>query len=253
MTAAGGIDRQRLDLALEARGLAPSRSRARDAILRGTVRVNGQPARKPNLMVAPGDEIVLDDPAAGYVSRAALKLLAGLEAGGIAVAGRICLDVGASTGGFTQVLLERGAARVYAVDVGHGQLAARFRNAPEVTVLEGQNARDLTRAEVPEPIDLLVCDVSFVSVTKVLGAPLGLCRADADAVVLIKPQFEVGREFVGGGGIVSDEAAIARAVAEVVAFMATHGFACRLSIASPIAGGDGNREIVAAFQRSRTA
>jgi len=241
-------DRLRLDLALEARGLLPSRSRARDAILRGTVRVNGEPALKPNLMVSASDSILLDDPAAGYVSRSALKLIAGLDAGAIAVAGRICLDVGSSTGGFTQVLLERGAAKIYAVDVGHSQLHDKFRNSAQVVVLEGQNARDLTRAETPDPIDLLVCDVSFVSVTKVLAPPLALCRPGADAVVLIKPQFEVGRDFIGGGGIVTDEGAIARATADVMAFMQTLGFSHRLSVPSPIAGGDGNREIVAVFR-----
>lgn len=241
-------DRRRLDLEIEARGLLPSRARARDAILRGTVSVNGQPAAKPNQMVSAADTINLDDPASGYVSRAALKLVAGLDAGGISVAGKTCLDVGSSTGGFTQVLLERGAGKVYAVDVGHGQLHERLRADRRVVVLEEQNARELTRAEIPEPIDLLVCDVSFVSVTKVLAPPLALCRPGADAVILIKPQFEVGRAHVGGGGIVTDEAAIARAVAAVIAFMASHGFRHRLSLPSPIAGGDGNRETVAVFR-----
>jgi 23S rRNA (cytidine1920-2'-O)/16S rRNA (cytidine1409-2'-O)-methyltransferase len=243
------IERIRLDVAIEARRLLPSRARARDAILRGTVTVNGEPAIKPNQMVVATDQIALDDPAARYVSRAALKLIAGLDAGAVLVEGRTCLDVGASTGGFTQVLLERGAAHVYAVDVGHDQLSARIRKNGKVTVIEGQNARDLTREEIPLPIDLLVCDVSFVSATKVLAAPLALCRPDADAIVLIKPQFEVGQGFVGGGGIVTDEAAIIRATGEVLAFMASQGFAHRLSVPSPIAGGDGNKEIVAVFAR----
>jgi len=242
--------RQRLDLALEARKLLPSRARARDAIRRGTVRVNGVAAAKPGQMVGDGDRIELDDPAAGYVSRAAVKLVAGLDAGGIAVAGRVCLDIGASTGGFTQVLLERGAARVHAVDVGHGQLHDRIRNDAKVVVLEGQNARDLTPSLIPGPIDLLVSDVSFVSVTKVLAAPLTLCRPGADAIVLVKPQFEVGRAHVGGGGIVTDPAAIEAAVAGVVAFMAAHGFLHRGALPSPIAGGDGNREIVALFRKA---
>jgi 23S rRNA (cytidine1920-2'-O)/16S rRNA (cytidine1409-2'-O)-methyltransferase len=240
--------RQRLDLAIEAKKLLPSRARARDAILRGTVKVNGVAACKPNLMVGATDRIELADPAAAYVSRAALKLIAGLDAGEIEVAGKICLDVGASTGGFTQVLLERGAARVFAVDVGHDQLHARLRRRPQVTVLEGQNARELSADLIPQPIDLLVCDVSFVSVTKVLAAPLARCRPGADAVVLIKPQFEVGREFVGGGGIVTDAPAIAGAIAEIIAFMGRHDFAHRLSVPSPIAGGDGNRETVAVFR-----
>jgi 23S rRNA (cytidine1920-2'-O)/16S rRNA (cytidine1409-2'-O)-methyltransferase len=241
-------ERQRLDLALEKRGLLASRARARDAVLRGTVKVNGAVALKPGLLVGDADIIVLDDPAAKYVSRAALKLIAGLDAARIDVAGKVCLDVGASTGGFTQVLLERGAAKLYAVDVGHGQLHPDVAADPRVVNIEGFNARELGRNQVPEPVDLLVCDVSFVSVTKVLKAPLGLCRADADAVVLIKPQFEVGREHVGKGGLVTDTSARARAEAEVVAFMAGEDWGHLASVLSPIEGGDGNREIVAVFR-----
>ncbi len=241
-------ERQRLDLALEARGLLPSRARARDAILRGTVTVNGTPASKPAQLVGNTDAIALTDPVAGYVSRAALKLIAGLDAGRIEARGRTCLDLGLSTGGFTQVLLERGAARVYGVDVGHGQVHPSIARDPRVVVLESINARDLSRAQVPEPVDLLVCDVSFVSATKVLAAPLSLCAPAADAVVLIKPQFEVGRERIGKGGIVTDSAAIAEAEAQVIAFMAENGWPHRLSVPSPIAGGEGNQEIVAVFR-----
>ena len=241
--------RIRLDLALEQRGFLPSRARARDAILRGTVSVNGEKAKKPNQMVGPDDIITLEDPAAGYVSRAALKLVAGLDAGGVEVAGKTCLDVGSSTGGFTQVLLERGAARVFAVDVGHDQLHASLRRNPRVVSLEGFNAREISRDEIAEPVDLLVSDVSFVSVTKVLEAPLGLCAKRAEAVILFKPQFEVGRDFVGKGGIVSDAEAEARAMGEVIAFVEAQGFAHRLSVVSPIAGGDGNIETVLVFGR----
>jgi 23S rRNA (cytidine1920-2'-O)/16S rRNA (cytidine1409-2'-O)-methyltransferase len=243
------VSRTRLDLALEQRGLMPSRARARDAILRGTVSVNGAPAKKPNQMVGTDDVLTLDDPAAGYVSRAALKLIAGLEAGNIDAAGKVCLDVGASTGGFTQVLLERGAARVFAVDVGHDQLHESLRRDPRVVSLEGVNARELDREIIPETIDLVVSDVSFVSVTKVLAAALGLCGPKAEAVVLFKPQFEVGREFVGKGGIVSDLGASERAMAEVVAFVEGAGFALRARVLSPIAGGDGNLETVLVFGR----
>ena len=242
-------DRVRLDLAIEARGLLPSRARARDAILRGTVTVNGLVATKPHQMVGEGDAIALDDPAARYVSRAALKLIAGLDAGAIDVAGRTCLDLGASTGGFTQVLLERGAARVYAVDVGHGQFSPVVAGDARVVSLEGTNANALTRGTVAEPIDLLVCDVSFVSVTKILAVPLGLCRAGADAVVLIKPQFEVGRENIGKGGIVTSRTAADGAVAEVIAFMGKEGWRNTAMLASPLKGGDGNSETVAVFRR----
>lgn len=243
------MNRIRLDLALEQRGLMKSRARARDAILRGTVQVNGAPARKPNQMVGEADLVTLDDPAAAYVSRAALKLIAGLDAGKVAVAGKTCLDVGASTGGFTQVLLERGAARVYAVDVGHDQLHQSLRADARVVSLEGHNARELDRDTIAENIDLLVSDVSFVSVTKVLAAPLGLCGPEARAVILFKPQFEVGREFVGKGGIVSDLAAGERAMAEVVSFVESAGFALEAKVVSPIAGGDGNVETVLVFGR----
>lgn len=243
------MSRIRLDLALEQRGLLPSRARARDAILRGTVSVNGERAKKPNQMVGADDAIALDDPAAGYVSRAALKLVAGLDAGGIGVEGKVCLDVGSSTGGFTQVLVERGAAKVFAVDVGHNQLHESLRSNPRVVSLEGFNARELSRAEIAEPVELLVSDVSFVSVTKVLEAPLGLCGPRADAVILFKPQFEVGRDFVGKGGIVSNAEAGARAMGEVIAFVEAQGFAHRVSVVSPIAGGDGNLETVLVFGR----
>lgn len=243
------MSRIRLDLALEQRGLMPSRARARDAILRGTVSVNGDAAKKPNQMVSDADVLAIDDPAAGYVSRAALKLIAGLEASNIGVSGKTCLDVGSSTGGFTQVLLERGAAKVFAVDVGHDQLHDSLRNDARVVSLEGTNARDLTRELVPDAIDLIVSDVSFVSLTKVLAAPLALCTPEAEAVLLFKPQFEVGRDFVGKGGIVTDADASARALSEVVSFVQEHGFSLRNQVTSPIAGGDGNVETVLVFSR----
>jgi 23S rRNA (cytidine1920-2'-O)/16S rRNA (cytidine1409-2'-O)-methyltransferase len=242
-------DRIRLDLALEQRGLVQSRARARDAVLRGTVTINGTAAAKPSQLVGPDDVIVLADPASRYVSRAALKLIAGLEAGGIDVAGKTCLDVGASTGGFTQVLVERGAAKVYAVDVGRDQLHPDVEALANVESLEGLNAKDLTTRIITEPIDLLVCDISFVSVIKVLAAPLALCRPGAEAVILIKPQFEVGREHVGKGGIVTDAAASANAVEAVIGFLREQGWTLRQSLPSPIAGGDGNKETLALFRR----
>jgi 23S rRNA (cytidine1920-2'-O)/16S rRNA (cytidine1409-2'-O)-methyltransferase len=147
------------------------------------------------------------------------------------------------------VLLERGAAKVYAVDVGHEQLHERVRMMPGVVSMEGVNVKDLTKAEVPEAVDLVVCDVSFVSLTKVLAAPLALCRMGADAVLLIKPQFEVGRENVGRGGIVSDDVAISEATVRVIQFMTEQGWDRRTSLPSPIAGGDGNKETVALFRR----
>jgi 23S rRNA (cytidine1920-2'-O)/16S rRNA (cytidine1409-2'-O)-methyltransferase len=242
-------DRIRLDQAIEGRGLLPSRARARDAVLRGTVTVNGVTAVKPHQMVGKDDAIALDDPAASYVSRAALKLIAGLDAGGISANGKVCLDLGASTGGFTQVLMERGAKRIYAVDVGHDQLSDRLKGSDRVVSLEGVNGRDLYSGNIPEAIELLVSDLSFVSVTKVIEAPLRLCAPGAEAVILIKPQFEVGRDKVGRGGIVTDETAIEQAVADVIGFMAERGWVLKTSVPSPIYGGDGNRETVAVFER----
>lgn len=242
-------ERIRLDLALEQRGLVPSRARARDAILRGTVTINGVTAVKQNQMVGRDDKLDLSDPAANYVSRSALKLVVGLDTGQIAVEGKVCLDVGASTGGFSQVMMERGARLIYAVDVGHDQLHQRLRGSDRIISMEGTNARDLTAEMIPEPIELLVSDVSFVSVIKVLEAPLALCSPTADAVILFKPQFEVGRRNVGKGGIVTSEDAIAVARDEVTAFVEAQGFTLKHSIASPISGGDGNEETVLVFGR----
>lgn len=244
-------ERIRLDQALEARGLTPSRARARDAVLRGTVEVNGVVATKPHQQVGASDIITLYDPAAGYVSRAALKLIAGLDAGTIDPSGKVCLDLGSSTGGFTQVLLERGAKHVYAVDVGHGQLHETLARDSRVTSLEGVNGRDLTTELIPEPIDLVVSDVSFVSILKVIFPVLALAAPGAEAVVLIKPQFEVGRENIGKGGIVTDDAAIVAATERIAAAMAEAGWGYRFAVASPIAGGDGNRETVAGFRRQQ--
>lgn len=242
-------ERRRLDQELEARGLLPSRARARDAVLRGTVTVNGIVATKPNQQVGDADSIALDDPAARYVSRAALKLVAGLDASDVDPAGKTCLDLGSSTGGFTQVLLERGAARVYAVDVGHDQLHESLRSDPRVVSLEGVNGRDLDRTLIPDPIELIVSDVSFVSILKVIDPVLSLAAPGAEAIILIKPQFEVGREHIGKGGIVTDDAATAEAVLRITAHFAQSGWASLFTLGSPIAGGDGNREIVAGFRR----
>ena len=179
----------RLDRLLVARGLVPTRARARDAVLRGTVRVDGAPASKPGQTVGEGAALALDDPAAPYVSRAALKLVAGLDAFGIDAAGAHALDVGASTGGFTQVLLARGAAQVTAIDVGHGQLAPALRADPRVTAIEGLNARDLTMDRLPHAPGLVVADVSFISLRLALPPALDLARPGARCVLLVKPQF----------------------------------------------------------------
>lgn len=243
------MSRGRLDHLLEARGLVPSRARARDAVLRGTVTVNGAVAQKPGQKVLDTDHIAISDPASGYVSRAALKLVAGLDAAGFDPRGKTCLDLGASTGGFTQVLAERGAERIYAVDVGHGQLHPRVAGLANVVSLEGANARDLTPALIADSIDLVVCDVSFTSLMKVIDAPSALCRAGAEAVLLVKPQFEVGREHIGKGGIVMPGPHVEAALSRVIAHMEGLGWQSLTALPSPLKGGDGNAEWVVALTK----
>jgi len=243
----------RLDQALVDRRLCASRSRARDAVLRGAVSVNGAVVAKPAAPVCEADAIALADAAAAYVSRAALKLAHALDMTGYSPAGLAALDIGASTGGFTQVLLEHGATRVFAMDVGHGQLDPAIAADPRVSSLEGLNARDLETGHVGDAsIAFLVCDVSFISLTLALPPALGLAQPGTRGIFLVKPQFEVGRENVGKGGIVRD-GAVAMAAAERLArwldtqphWMSTH------LLPSPIEGGDGNREFLLAGEKSR--
>lgn len=237
---------KRLDEALVARGICPSRSRARDVILRGTVTVNGEPARKPSQTVQSTDELRVDDAAKHYVSRAALKLLHGLEHFNITAKGRSCLDIGASTGGFTQVLLEQGAAHVTAVDVGHGQMVEKLAASSRVTVYEGLNARDMTREHVSEDVTLIVSDVSFITVRLALPPSLALVPSGSHLIALVKPQFEVGRENVGRGGIVTDPAQHKRVCDEISAFLEEQGWTVLGLTPSPLEGGDGNVEFLLA-------
>ena len=232
----------RLDIALVERGLAPSRSRARDAIKRGGVRVGDTIETKPGAAVEADADIKVNDPAESYVSRAALKLIAGLDGFGIAAHGSLALDVGASTGGFTQVLLERGAKHVTALDVGHGQLSPSIANDPRVTALEGFNARDLTEAVLPYPPSLVVADVSFISLRLALPPSLSIAKAGARCVLLVKPQFEVGREGIGKGGIVPPERAERGAEALRDWLDGLSGWRAIGLLPSPITGGSGNRE-----------
>ena len=240
-------NRQRLDEFLVARGLYPSRSRARDAVLRGTVRVDGVVSVKPAQMVTREAEIVLTDAPRHSVSRAALKLKHGLEQFGIAAAGRHALDIGASTGGFTQVLLEQGAAHVTAIEVGHGQMII---TDPRVTLIEGLNARDLTAAHLAYPVNLIVCDVSFISLTLALPPALDLALRSADLVALIKPQFEVGRDGLSKGGVVTGQAARQRVCDDISIFLLGRGWTVRGVVASPVAGGDGNQEFLIAARKN---
>ena len=238
--------RMRLDELLVRRGFFQSRSRARDAVERATVRVAGLVAKKPGAIVAESAQIEVDDPASAYVSRAALKLVAGLDHFGFDPAGAVALDIGASTGGFTQVLLERGAKVVFAIDVGHGQINPPLRADPRVTVREGLNARDLTADDLDgEAPDFLVCDVSFISLKLALPPALLLAAPGAKGVFLVKPQFEAGREAIGKGGLLKepqDGPLVASAIAEWLD--GVPGWRVLGLHDSPIAGGDGNREFL---------
>ena len=240
----GGVARDRLDKLMVDRGLAQSRERARALVMSGTVLVGGQAETKPGTLVEVDAEITLREADHPYVSRGALKLEKGLDAFGIDPAGKVALDIGASTGGFTDLLLRRGAARVYAIDVGYGQLAWSLRQDPRVVVLERQNARTIDLALVPEACDLAAIDVSFISLTLVLPRVAELLRPPSGKpiIALVKPQFEAGREHVGKGGVVRDEAARLGAVTKVRDWASAHGLLAGDYVESPITGPAGNVE-----------
>jgi 23S rRNA (cytidine1920-2'-O)/16S rRNA (cytidine1409-2'-O)-methyltransferase len=243
--------RMRLDMALVERGLVPTRSRARDLIRSGKVRVGADVCTKAAAEVGADSAVTLDDAAAvRAVSRGGQKLAAALDAFGFDPSRRVALDVGASTGGFTQVLLERGAKKVYATDVGHGQLHASLGADDRVVSLEGLDARKLTREAVPEPVDAITADLSFISLAKALGPALTLAAPGAFLVALVKPQFEVGPERVGKGGIVRDEAARDDALSSVSAWIAAQpSWRVVRSIPSPITGSSGNVEFLVGARR----
>ena len=241
----------RLDQLLVQRRFFESRSRARDAIERGTVAVAGKVATKAGQMVDEDAEIVVDDPAQAYVSRAALKLTAALDHFELSPEGLSCLDVGASTGGFTQVLLQRGAANVTAIDVGHGQLDRRLRDDPRVTNIEGLNARDLTQRDLPAPAQAVVSDVSFISLRLALPRALELAEPGAWLAALVKPQFEAGRGAIGKGGILKDPSSGPVIAADLETWLNSLGGWQSLGvIPSPIAGGDGNQEYLLAGRKT---
>jgi 23S rRNA (cytidine1920-2'-O)/16S rRNA (cytidine1409-2'-O)-methyltransferase len=254
MNAAPPADsRMRLDELLVLRGEFATRSRARDAIGRRAVRVEGEIATKPAQSVSAGAAIEVDDPARRYVSRAALKLIAGLDRFDLDPRDCFALDIGASTGGFTQVLLERGAKHVSAIDVGHGQFAEALAADPRVSLIEGLNARDLDRNDLPgPPPDFIVCDVSFISLRLALPPALALAATGARAVLLVKPQFEAGRAAIGKGGLLRDPEMGARIADELRAWLDTMpGWRALGTCPSPIDGGDGNQEFLLAGTKTR--
>ncbi|MEP7104714.1 MAG: TlyA family RNA methyltransferase [Chloroflexota bacterium] len=232
--------RTRVDVALVEAGLVESRQKAQALILAGKVRVAGETVRQPDRAVAAGTVELVAGPA--YVSRGGDKLAPALDAFGVDPAGRVAADLGASTGGFTDVLLQRGAVRVYSVDVGRGLIHERLRADPRVVLMERVNARHLE--PFPEPVTLVTADLSFIGLEKVLPAVLRAAPALEEAVVLFKPQFEVGAGEVGKGGVVRDPAAIERALDAFTAWCAANGWEVRGRFASPLAGPAGNREVL---------
>lgn len=240
--------RMRLDLALVERGFFDTRSRAQAAIEAGCVWVNGAVADTAARKVTP-DAVIEAEAPHPWVSRGGVKLAAALDAFGIDPRGRTCLDIGASTGGFTEVLLTRGAQHVTAVDVGHGQLHPRLRDDARVVNLEGTDARRLTAADLSAPPSLIVVDASFIALSKVLVAALALAAPDADLVALVKPQFEVGRDGIGKGGIVKDAAMRQQALDDVISWLRQQGWRSTGHMPSPIQGGDGNEEYLLAARR----
>src|SRR5690606_22364628 len=237
--------RTRLDRLLVARGLVATRSRARDLITRGKVTVDGVSVAKPGLEISEDAEVSISDGANEFVSRGAQKLEAALAHFGYRPSGVTALDIGAATGGFTQVLLEAGARRVYAVDVGRGQLDRSLSDDPRVISLEGTDARTLSKEQIPEPVGAIVADVSFISLTKVLSVPRSFTVPGAWLIALRKPQVEAGREGVGKGGIVRDPADRERAVSIVRAWLAAQaGWFVDGVVASPLLGGSANEEFL---------
>jgi 23S rRNA (cytidine1920-2'-O)/16S rRNA (cytidine1409-2'-O)-methyltransferase len=242
-----GRARSRLDVALVSRGLAESRARAQALILAGVVDVDGRPGSKPGMTVGPESRIAVRQAALPYVSRGGLKLAAALDAWSIDVADLTALDVGASTGGFTDVLLQRGARRVYALDVGYGQLHYRLRQDPRVVVMERVNVRYLD--SLPERPDLAVVDVSFISLRLVLPPVFAALQEHAPIVALVKPQFEAGRDQVGRGGIVRDPTVHSQVLLDLVAWSTTQPRRLGAVMPSPIRGAEGNVEFLSLWQQ----
>lgn len=238
--------KERLDKVLVMRGFAETRAKAQSLILAGQVFTDQRRLEKAGQLVPVDISLTIKKPLP-FVSRGGLKLSAALDHFKVTVPKKVCLDIGASTGGFTDCLLQRGAERVVAVDTGHGQLDWKLRNDPRVEVRENVNARYLQPADFNQRFDIVVIDVSFISLTKILPVIPHLVQPDATVITLIKPQFEVGRNEVGKGGIVRDAAAQKRVVEEITTFAATLGMHSRGVIESPILGADGNREFLACF------
>ena len=238
------MSKQRLDMALVDRGFAPSRSRAQAMIGDGIVCINGTPAQKPNQSVTDGDSITLSQNDHPWVSRAGLKLAHAVECFHLDIAGKICLDIGASTGGFTHVLHHHGARCIYAVDVGTDQLHPSLQNHPHIHNIQQTDARHLTANHIPDPVDIIVCDASFISLQKILPTPLSFAKTGTVLIALIKPQFQLDKQSIGRGGIVKDTALHQKACDEFANFLTAQNWHSKSITQSPITGSDGNMEFL---------
>lgn len=245
--------KERLDVLLVSRGLAPSRERAKAMIMEGSVFVDDGREDKPGAAFAEDCRIEVRGSTLKYVSRGGLKLEKAIESFGIALEGKICMDIGASTGGFTDCMLQNGAAKVYAVDVGYGQFAWKLRNDPRVVCMEKTNIRYVTPEDIADVLDFASVDVSFISLTKVLIPARELLTADGEMVCLIKPQFEAGREKVGKKGVVRDPKVHEEVIERVMEFASENGFCVRALDFSPIKGPEGNIEYLVRLGRGEQA
>lgn len=243
-------DKKRLDMLVVDRGLAPSRQRAQALIMAGKILVDKTPLDKPGIKISTDSRLTLKGGVMPYVSRGGLKLAGALEALDYSPEGMICMDVGASTGGFTDCLLQHGAAKVYAVDVGYGQLAWTLRQDPRVVPIERTNIRHMAPARIPERIDLVTIDVSFISLKLVIPPVMDFLSIEGDILALIKPQFEVGKGNVGKGGVVRSPEAQMEAVDGLKAFFRQLGLQCGPVVPSPIRGPKGNQEFILLLTRS---
>ena len=242
------MPKKRLDQIIVERGLLQNRSRSRAIIMAGKVFVNNQLTDKPGTGVSENDDIIIKGNDIPYVGRGGIKLEKAIKTFGINVDDMICLDVGASTGGFTDCLLQNGAKQVFAVDVGYGQLAWSLRQNPQVVVIERTNIRYMSRKTIPVPVDLVTIDVSFISLKIVVPAVLKFIKKNGTLIALIKPQFEVGKGKVGKGGIVRDQALIKNVIKDLFFFFTEAGLVCKNVIPSPISGSKGNKEFLALIQ-----
>ena len=243
-------EKVKLSVYLTEKGFYPTRSQATNAIKDGKIKVNNRVITKAGYEVRENDVVEAEKELNEYVSRGGYKLEAALKTFDISLENQVILDIGASTGGFTDCCLKHGASKVYAYDVGHDQLAEKLKNDPRVIAEEGINARYLRKSDLPEKVDFICMDVSFISCTRIMVAISDILESEGEAVILFKPQFEVGKEYINSKGIVTDKDVVARKINETIAYAETLGLICRGQIASPVKGQDGNQEYLLYFNKA---